>query len=86
MTELMKLTVAAQAALLLMGLDHDYFSRVLSVVLFPTAFANRRYYEVSLALPAWAVPWDFDFPSPEPSQLILTLLPDALSTRTPPEF
>src|SRR6185503_6507949 len=37
-TELMKLTVAAQAALLLMGLDHDYFSRVLSVVLFPTAF------------------------------------------------
>src|SRR6266446_3432390 len=61
-TELMKLTVGAQAALLLMGLDHDYFSRVLSVVLFPTAFANRRYYEVSLALPAWAVPWDFDFP------------------------
>ncbi len=37
-TELMKLTVAAEAALLLMGLDHDYFSRVLSVVLFPTAF------------------------------------------------
>jgi Mlc titration factor MtfA (ptsG expression regulator)/RimJ/RimL family protein N-acetyltransferase len=37
-TELMKLTVAAQAALLLLGLDHDYFSRVLSVVLFPTAF------------------------------------------------
>ena len=37
-TELMKLTVAAQAALLLLGLDHDYFSRVLSIVLFPTAF------------------------------------------------
>src|ERR1043166_6814969 len=36
-TELMKLTVSAQAALLLIGLDHDYFSRVLSVVLFPTA-------------------------------------------------
>ena len=26
------------------------------------------------------------FPPPEPSQLTLTLLPDALSTRTPPEF
>src|SRR5213075_1327236 len=38
LNELMKLTVAAQAALLLMGLNHDYFSRVLSVVLFPTAF------------------------------------------------
>src|SRR5262247_3267896 len=37
-TETMKLTVAAQAALLLLGLEHDYFSRVLSVVLFPTAF------------------------------------------------
>jgi Mlc titration factor MtfA (ptsG expression regulator)/RimJ/RimL family protein N-acetyltransferase len=37
-TEMMKLTVAAQAALLLLGLDHDYFSRVLSIVLFPTAF------------------------------------------------
>src|SRR6266581_376536 len=37
-TEMMKLTVAAQAALLLLGLEHDYFSRVLSIVLFPTAF------------------------------------------------
>jgi Mlc titration factor MtfA (ptsG expression regulator)/RimJ/RimL family protein N-acetyltransferase len=37
-TEIMKLTVAAQAALLLLGLDHDYFSRVQSIVLFPTAF------------------------------------------------
>src|SRR6185369_14140603 len=37
-TEMMKLTVAAQAALLLLGLDHDYFSRVSSIVLFPTAF------------------------------------------------
>jgi len=37
--------------------------------------------------PCWrcslvALPWEFDFPSPELSQLILTLLPDALSTRT----
>src|SRR5437016_3692162 len=37
-TEPMKLTVAAQAALLLLGLEHDYFSRVRSIVLFSTAF------------------------------------------------
>ncbi len=37
-TEMMKLTVAAQAALLLLGIEHDYFSRVRSIVLFPTAF------------------------------------------------
>ncbi len=37
-TEMMKLTVAAQAALLVLGLEHDHFSRVMSVVLFPTAF------------------------------------------------
>src|SRR5213594_1360065 len=37
-SEMMKLTVAAQAALLLLGLEHDHFSRVLSIVLFPTAF------------------------------------------------
>ena len=37
-TDVMKLTVAAQAALLLLGLEHDYFSRVRSIVLFPTAF------------------------------------------------
>src|SRR5689334_8754945 len=37
-SELMKITVAAQAALLLLGLDHDYFSRVPSIVLFPTKF------------------------------------------------
>jgi MtfA peptidase len=37
-TEMMKLTVAAQAALLVLGLQHDHFSRVSSIVLFPTAF------------------------------------------------
>lgn len=37
-TDLMKVTVAAQAALLLLGIEHDYFSRVQSVVMFPTAF------------------------------------------------
>jgi MtfA peptidase len=36
--DMMKLTVAAQAALLVLGLDHDHFSRVSSIVLFPTAF------------------------------------------------
>lgn len=40
-TELMKLTVTAQAALLLLGLDHDYFGRVRSIVLFPAAFEMR---------------------------------------------
>ena len=37
-TEIMKLTVSAQSALLLLGLDHDYFSEVQSIVLFPKAF------------------------------------------------
>ena len=37
-TEQMKVTVAGQAALLLLGLEHEYFSRVQSIVLFPTAF------------------------------------------------
>ena len=37
-TEIMKLTVAAQAALLLLGLEHDHFSDVQSIVLFPTTF------------------------------------------------
>jgi Mlc titration factor MtfA (ptsG expression regulator)/RimJ/RimL family protein N-acetyltransferase len=37
-TDMMKLTVSAEAALLLLGLEHDYFSRVRSIVLFPTAF------------------------------------------------
>lgn len=37
-TEEMKVTVAAQAALLLLGTDHDYFARVDSVVIYPSAF------------------------------------------------
>jgi len=37
-TDVMKVTIAAQAALLLLGLEHDYFSRVMSIVLFPCAF------------------------------------------------
>lgn len=37
-TEEMKVTVAAQAALLLLGADHDYFAWVDSVVVYPTPF------------------------------------------------
>ncbi len=37
-TEEMKVTVAAQAALLLLGGDHDYFAQVDSVVVYPTRF------------------------------------------------
>lgn len=38
-TEEVKITVAAQAGLLLLGLkDHDYYARVESVVIYPTAF------------------------------------------------
>ena len=38
-TEEMKLTIAAQASLLLLGIpDHDYFARVASVVVYPREF------------------------------------------------
>jgi MtfA peptidase len=37
-TDEMKLTVAAQAALLLLGIDHDYYARVPSVVVYPSGF------------------------------------------------
>lgn len=37
-TEEMKVTIAAQAALLLLGLDHDYYRRVESIVVYPTPF------------------------------------------------
>jgi MtfA peptidase len=39
-TEEMKVTVAAQAALLLLGDAHDYFARVPSVVVYPSAMRN----------------------------------------------
>jgi Mlc titration factor MtfA (ptsG expression regulator) len=38
MTDEVKVTVAAQACLLLLGLDHDYFGRVLSVLVYPSAY------------------------------------------------
>ena len=39
-TEEMKITIAAQAALLLLGVNHDYFARVSSIVVYPSAFAT----------------------------------------------
>src|SRR4051794_39794649 len=37
-SEEMKVTIAAQAALLLLGLEHDYYHRVTSVVVYPAEF------------------------------------------------
>jgi Mlc titration factor MtfA (ptsG expression regulator) len=37
-TEEMKVTIAAQAGLMLLGMAHDYFSRILSVLVYPSAF------------------------------------------------
>ena len=36
--EEMKVTIAAQAALLILNLDHDYYARVPSIVLYPDSF------------------------------------------------
>src|SRR5262245_4182929 len=38
LTEEMRVTIAAQAALLLLGGDRGYFKRVRTVVVFPTSF------------------------------------------------
>ena len=35
MTDKIKVTVAAQAAIMLLGLEHDYFSSVLSILAHP---------------------------------------------------
>lgn len=37
-SEEMKVTIAAQAAILLMNIEHDYYARVLSVVVYPDTF------------------------------------------------
>lgn len=37
-TDEIKVTVAAQAALLLLGIEHDYFPKVLSVLIYPSCF------------------------------------------------
>lgn len=41
-TDEMKVTIAAQACLLLLGIEHDYFSRVLSVLVYPTEYVARE--------------------------------------------
>ena len=41
-TDEIKLTVAAQAALLLLGMTHDYYGRVAAVVVYPGAFRTPR--------------------------------------------
>ncbi|MBY0513820.1 MAG: zinc-dependent peptidase [Gemmataceae bacterium] len=41
-TEEMKVTIAASAALLLLGLEHDYFARVDSVIVYPSTFRTPR--------------------------------------------
>ena len=37
-TDEVKVTIAAQACLMLLGMEHDYFSRVLSVLIYPSTF------------------------------------------------
>lgn len=41
-TEEMKVTIAAQAALLLLGLEHDYYARVESIVVHPGKFRSPQ--------------------------------------------
>ncbi len=40
MTDEVKVTIAGQAALLLLGIDHDYFARVLSILVYPSGFRS----------------------------------------------
>ncbi len=41
-TDEIKVTIAAQACLLLLGIEHDYFGRVLSVLVYPTGYRDPR--------------------------------------------
>jgi Mlc titration factor MtfA (ptsG expression regulator) len=41
-TEEMKVTIAAQAALLLLGRDHDFYSRVATIIVYPDCFRTPR--------------------------------------------
>lgn len=38
-TDEIKVTIAAEACLLLLGLEHDYFNRALSILVYPTQYA-----------------------------------------------
>lgn len=40
LTEVMRVKIAAQAALLLLGIPHDYYSHVESILVYPTAYQN----------------------------------------------
>ena len=40
MTDEVKVTIAAQAAILLLGIEHDYFARVMSILVYPTGFRS----------------------------------------------
>jgi Mlc titration factor MtfA (ptsG expression regulator) len=40
MTDEVKVTIAAHAALLLLGISHDYFARVMSILVYPTGFRS----------------------------------------------
>jgi Mlc titration factor MtfA (ptsG expression regulator) len=42
LTEGMKVLVSAQAALLLLGIEHDYYPQVLSILIYPSTFRVRR--------------------------------------------
>lgn len=51
MTDEIKVTVAAQAAVLLLGMEHDYFPNVLSVLVYPRPFvAPRRHFVGNIEL------------------------------------
>jgi Mlc titration factor MtfA (ptsG expression regulator) len=41
-TDEMKVTIAAQAGLMLLGIEHDYFGRVSSILVYPSAFIIPR--------------------------------------------
>jgi Mlc titration factor MtfA (ptsG expression regulator)/Zn-finger nucleic acid-binding protein len=41
-TDEIKVTIAAQACLLLLGIEHDYFSRVLSILVYPTTYRSAE--------------------------------------------
>ena len=40
MTDEIKVTIAAHAAVLLLGIEHDYFARVMSILVYPTGFRS----------------------------------------------
>jgi len=41
-TDEVKVTISAQAALLLLGIEHDYFDRVPTILVYPSAFFTAR--------------------------------------------